>query len=1417
MNTKTNNNSLLYRTAAVFMIVMLMLAAMPVSPAYADDTGLRAPSANNNVSWTNPQNAYTSDNNRAVADSMDDIVQYSNFGFPAFPVGATITGIEVLVEGYQSGGGTPRQADISLSSNNGVTYTTGTTGTNPGIRTTNMPGTNAGAEAVRTFGTPTSTWNRTWATGDFANFRVRLDTNPGSNGSTLNIDRVQVRVTYTAPVAPTSFTSANVATFTVGIFNTFTVVANGSPSPAYTVTAGTLPTGITLGSTGTLSGTPAAGTVGAYPITITATNVSGTATQAFILTVQKANTTTTINSDLPDPSPAGQNVGVTYTVASAGNAIARTGNVTVSDGTNDCVAAASAGTCSLALMTVGNRTLIATYAGDANFNGSASSSATPNHTVTASYGITASAGANGTITPAGSVSVAHGANQTFSSAPNPTFILSDVLVDGASVGRANSYTFNAVTVDHTIAASFNGGWYAPAASANVVSVPNPDNAFASDNAFATYSYLGERADYSTFGIPAIPSGATINGIEVAVEGYCATVNRNAEIYLSWDGGTNVTTITPARTTTLSATDSTLILGGAADTWGRTWSNTDFTNAKFVVRARSTGGGTSPVYIDQIQVRVTYTLPASAPIITSLNTTTFTAGIAGNFNVIATGSPVPTFTVTTGTLPTGVTLSTAGVLSGTPATGTVGTYPITIRASNTSGSNDQAFTLTVQKANTTTTINSDLPDPSLAGQNVVVTYAVVSAGNALTPAGNVTVSDGVNNCVDTAAAGTCTLALTTVGSRTLTATYAGDTNFNGSASSSATPNHTVNSAPPTITSLAPSGGSLGAAYIHTYTADGSAPIMFSVSSGSLPTGLTLTSAGAISGIPTALGTFSGTVTAANGTAPDATQNFSITISLTPVIISADNASFTLGMAGTFTVAATGSPTPILSMAGTLPSGVTFVPATGVLSGTPAVGTNGSYPLTFTAANGILPDAIQNFTLTVSEGPSITSVDHATFSLGLPGTFSVTAVGSPTPILSIVGTLPTGVTFTPATGILAGTPAAGTVGSYPLIFNAVNGILPNATQNFTLTVKNGPIVALSGINSVPDTGNSSISENESIVNTLGITKLKVKFDQDVYDDPSNITDYAKDVTNPANYMLVLGSASGAFQTVSCLGGVVLPDVAIAVDSVTYNNNGGAGPFVATLNINGGLPLNAVGYYRLYVCGTTSIVDAADVNLKLAGNGITPGTDFALNFRVQATGTDSSVGSGDGSSGAKKKSVFSSVSSTALIPVTGFAPNKVTALPAQPASKAYMSLGEIRIEIPTLGINFPIVGVAVSNNSWDLTWLKDSVAYLDGSAYPTLAGNTVLTAHVVDANNNLGPFSDIKGMQLGQKVYIHAYGQVYVYQVQENRKLLPTSLSTVFKHEEYDWITLVTCEDYNVKTASYKYRRMVRAVLISVIPEK
>ena len=66
---------------------------------------------------------------------------------------------------------------------------------------------------------------------------------------------------------------------------TFTATATGFPAPTFSISAGSLPPGVSLdGATGVLSGTPSAGSAGAYAFSFTATNYTAT-TQPFVLTV----------------------------------------------------------------------------------------------------------------------------------------------------------------------------------------------------------------------------------------------------------------------------------------------------------------------------------------------------------------------------------------------------------------------------------------------------------------------------------------------------------------------------------------------------------------------------------------------------------------------------------------------------------------------------------------------------------------------------------------------------------------------------------------------------------------------------------------------------------------------------------------------------------------------------------------------------------------------------------------------------------------------------------------------------------------------------------------------------------------------------------------------------------------------------
>ncbi len=203
---------------------------------------------------------------------------------------------------------------------------------------------------------------------------------------------------------------------------------------------------------------------------------------------------------------------------------------------------------------------------------------------------------------------------------------------------------------------------------------------------------------------------------------------------------------------------------------------------------------------------------------------------------------------------------------------------------------------------------------------------------------------------------------------------------------------------------------------------------------------------------------------NSAGSSAVQNFTLTVNQTPIITSAPAVTFTQGSNGSFSVNAKGFPIPAIALGGVaLPSGVTFVDngnATGTLSGMPGANTDGTYALTFTATNSVGSSSAQNFTLTVNQLPAVSSAPATTFTVGNPGTFTVTTTGFPVPSIALGGAaLPSGVTFidnADGTGTLSGTPAANTGGTYALTFTATNTLGSNPAQNFTLTVNQTPVI-------------------------------------------------------------------------------------------------------------------------------------------------------------------------------------------------------------------------------------------------------------------------------------------------------------------------------------------------------------------------
>ncbi len=167
---------------------------------------------------------------------------------------------------------------------------------------------------------------------------------------------------------------------------------------------------------------------------------------------------------------------------------------------------------------------------------------------------------------------------------------------------------------------------------------------------------------------------------------------------------------------------------------------------------------------------------------------------------------------------------------------------------------------------------------------------------------------------------------------------------------------------------------------------------------------------------------------------------------------------------------------------------------------------------------------------------------------------------------------------------------------------------------------------------------------------------------------------------------------------------------------------------------------------------------------------------------------------------------------LPATGFAPGKVTEIPIQTAEQAYTSLGSLWLEIPRLGVKMPIVGIPARGSEWDLTWLGNQAGWLNGTAFPTTSGNSVITGHVYLPNGQPGPFIGLGKLNWGDQIIIHTNGFAYTYEVRSIERVSPNNLS-VYKHEKLAWVTLITCQGYNVNTNTYAYRLVARAVLMKV----
>nr|WP_320204022.1 putative Ig domain-containing protein [Agrobacterium rosae]MDX8306017.1 putative Ig domain-containing protein [Agrobacterium rosae] len=630
--------------------------------------------------------------------------------------------------------------------------------------------------------------------------------------------------------------------------------------------------------------------------------------------------------------------------------------------------------------------------------------ATADGTATAGVDYVASSLTGQTI-PAGSSSATFTVlvNGDTLSEPNETFFVNVSNVTGASVGDSqgqgtivNDDALPALSIDDVSVNEGNSGTTTAtftvslsAASGQTVSV---DYATANGTATAGSDYVA-RSGTLTFA-----PGVTAQGVAITVNGDTA-VEPNETFSLGLSGASNASI------------------------------------------ARATGTGT--IVNDDVVVTVG---PASLP--------AATAGSAYSQTLSASGGTAPySFAVTAGALPSGLTLSAAGVLSGTPTAS--GSFNFTATATESGGSptnGNRAYTLTVAVATTT------LPATSLPAGTAGQSYssALNPATGGVTPytyavtAGALPPGIALN-----ASSGTLTGTPGSVGSFTFSVTATDSTT---GTPSQATRVYTLTIAAPPIV-VAPSTlpvATRGTAYGQTLSASGAtAPYTYALASGTLPAGITLASTGTLSGTATVEGTFNFTVTATDAGSFTGNRAYSLTVAGPNLVLPAST--LLVGTAGqtysgSITPANGGTaPYSYALTGGSLPTGVVVDAATGALSGVPTVA--GTFTFTLTVSDSTPSPAAQasrSYTLTVA-APGITispsSLANATRGTAYSQTLTASGGASPYSYAITGGTLPAGLTLN-SSGVLSGTPTAD--GTFNFTVAATDANIFTATQAYTLIV-------------------------------------------------------------------------------------------------------------------------------------------------------------------------------------------------------------------------------------------------------------------------------------------------------------------------------------------------------------------------------
>ena len=287
--------------------------------------------------------------------------------------------------------------------------------------------------------------------------------------------------------------------------------------------------------------------------------------------------------------------------------------------------------------------------------------------------------------------------------------------------------------------------------------------------------------------------------------------------------------------------------------------------------------------------------------------------------------------------------------------------------------------------------------------------------------------------------------------TVTATSVADATKSASVSVIVTP-------PPTVATTSPlTAGTIGAAYSVSLQASGGAgAVTWSLASGTLPNGLSLSSGGVISGTPTATGTSTFTVQVADSGSPvlTATKQLSIAVNPAPLaIVTATLPNGTLQSTYNSTLQASGGTTPYTwsVTVGALPTGLTLNAATGQISGVPTTSGTSTFTVTVTDSATPTPQTkSKQFSILVNPVLSVSTASLPNGTVGTAYSQQLQSSGGTAPITwsVTIGTLPAGLMLNSGTGVISGTPTTAATSNFTV--QAADASTPQQTATKALSI-------------------------------------------------------------------------------------------------------------------------------------------------------------------------------------------------------------------------------------------------------------------------------------------------------------------------------------------------------------------------------